>query len=439
MSESKMSLNVNDPLTPEKQVEDKQSELEKSPVLTKRVSMENVTQATASSISTVSEASESKELKADVSSEDVEHTDDEMNALNPKIELENIFSFEFPMNFVQFFETFISNDAKIPITEFHNFRNDRNIKLSKWTKDETLGFSRELSFVSDIKDAPLFSPKQAQVHRVQRYKIDSKKLVIDSETVTVDVPYGDSFRLIEKWEVTNVKVEEKEEPNRCKLEVQFGIIFSKSLFGMMKSVISSVSKKESVENSKKWTDFAIKSLDQSSSKHIQKEPSPRVDLQKDNEIPNLTQKAKKHHSTSHSDSRANLIIKKLKTVPFIYIILTLLFLLNFTLSFKVTELQSNLFHLNNVSQSNDKLLFSLILESKVPNASTDQKDVLGAYWMLRNDLQTLETAILNQKHSSKIISTETLREISRLAKLADLSLSKLYLEMTSSANENEIN
>ena len=43
-----------------------------------------------------------------------------------------------------------------------------------------------------VTDAPLACPKQVRVHRVFRYRILSRKVVLmDVETVSLDVPYGE--------------------------------------------------------------------------------------------------------------------------------------------------------------------------------------------------------------------------------------------------------
>jgi hypothetical protein len=389
---------------------------------------------------------ESKEAKVETEkpSDDADVTDDDMNSLNPKIDCELIYTDEFPMSISKFFDTFISNEAKIPITEFHKFRNDRSIKLSKWAKDETLGFSRELSFESDIKDAPIFSPKQAQVHRVQRYKMDKKRLLIDSETVTVDVPYGDSFRLIEKWDITNVKSENmnEEESNRCKLEVYFGVIFSKSLFGMMKSAISSVSRKEYTENAKKWADFAMKTYNTQNEVpgsvnqafNSSSEPSKRS-------VPPSPPNIKKQVSNSSlRKTSSHFFEKNLKFLFSTPLLLILLLLSNVLLFVRIQNLERQSSEMNNTLQTNDRILFSLYLDAKHPLSEKEENNgnLLDAYWQLRNDLKNLEV-LLSQQNDKGRFREDTLLQISRLSKHADISLSKLYLESVSTTSKEGAN
>jgi len=56
----------------------------------------------------------------------------------------------------EFFDKFISEASPVfSFQEFHKMRGDTDFKMSSWQKDEKLGYSRDLSFVSPLKSTLL--------------------------------------------------------------------------------------------------------------------------------------------------------------------------------------------------------------------------------------------------------------------------------------------
>lgn len=171
------------------------------------------------------------------------------------VDFDNVFQGEFPISLKQFMEFFIDEEtARFTMKDFYTEQGERNINVSKWTRDDSLGgYLQEMTFESDIKDAPMFVSKSTRIHRVQRYCYDeSSGFVLDAEIVSLDVPMGDSFKVLEKWEVKNSESDHfpEKETKKCRLEVKVGVYFSRANF--LKGVIASKSKSEIKASVEKW-------------------------------------------------------------------------------------------------------------------------------------------------------------------------------------------
>jgi hypothetical protein len=96
----------------------------------------------------------------------------------------------------------------------------------------------------------LFVSKTTRVHKVQKYYFseNAETLRLDCESVSFDVPYGDCFKLVEKWIVTKTE-------NGCRLQVFFASPFSKSV--MLQALITSRTKSEFRTGVEMWVATAV--------------------------------------------------------------------------------------------------------------------------------------------------------------------------------------
>eukprot|EP00475_Leptophrys_vorax_P043293 TRINITY_DN8285_c0_g3_i2.p1 TRINITY_DN8285_c0_g3~~TRINITY_DN8285_c0_g3_i2.p1 ORF type:complete len:412 (-),score=94.30 TRINITY_DN8285_c0_g3_i2:92-1327(-) len=382
---------------------------------------------------------------------DVGLVDDQLQSVNPQINYSVIFEAEFQFSVRTFFDSFFSDDAKFSCGDFNNLRGDRDVKVSKWVKDETLGYSREITFTSDVKNAPVFAPKQTRVHRVQRYKLDSKRLIIDSETVSLDVPYGDSFRLAEKWEIISASEDEKGLSTGCRLKVSFGILFSKSVYSMMQRIITNLSTNESVEAVKGWHDNAMKFLStppqpngsagpQASARPTRpKQLTPQPN--RPQQAPLQAQKPKRLDLKTGAQIISGLIKQFVRAVPAFLIVLVCC---NLVILLKLRSVEYNLEDkLSRIETQNTLMIslhadqleyFSSLRVPPVAGSGPDSKpDIHPGYWKLRAEVRDLEKAIAQCKKekNSKSVAEETRQHISSLnAELDDL-ISKLQNQPSS--------
>jgi len=72
------------------------------------------------------------------------------------MEFDQLITSDFPFSCQEFFDKFISEASPVfSFQEFHKMRGDTDFKMSSWQKDEKLGYSRDLSFVSPLKSTLL--------------------------------------------------------------------------------------------------------------------------------------------------------------------------------------------------------------------------------------------------------------------------------------------
>ena len=78
------------------------------------------------------------------------------------------------------------------------------VNADSWAGSETEGLTRAVSLVVKCPPKPML-PETTRVklrHRLQRY--EGARLVLEREIATLDVPYGETFCVQERWEATTV-------------------------------------------------------------------------------------------------------------------------------------------------------------------------------------------------------------------------------------------
>ncbi len=99
----------------------------------------------------------------------------------------------------------------------------KNIVISPWKYSEEKDlYEREMDFVMKIENIPFGNPT-TRVHSSQTYKKTEGKLEIARLSQSLDVPYGMTFKLEEKWILCNVE----NNPNKISFKYRTLFLFFK--------------------------------------------------------------------------------------------------------------------------------------------------------------------------------------------------------------------
>jgi hypothetical protein len=113
---------------------------------------------------------------------------------------------------------------------FHESQGHNSIQMSPWQRHYKVGPVRDLRFITPLKGWRI-GPPQALCHQTQRFKVHSgQHLLFETSQVMSDIPYGDHFRVDQRWDVTPGP-----ENGTCTLGVHIAVPFTKST--MWKKVI----------------------------------------------------------------------------------------------------------------------------------------------------------------------------------------------------------
>lgn len=125
--------------------------------------------------------------------------------------------------------------------DYHDKRGDTEFQITKWRKDESgVGMLREANFISPVKHK--IGPKQTRVVVHQRMVLfkGRKRLINEQSMRSLDVPYGDSFRILGSIELT------ERDSNSTAMRLRIGVHFVKST--MLRWQIESAVFKEASES-----------------------------------------------------------------------------------------------------------------------------------------------------------------------------------------------
>lgn len=76
--------------------------------------------------------------------------------------------------------------------------------------------------------APTWVAKQTRLQKVQKYRfLNRDVLLLDVDSASLDVPFGDCFHTMEKWEVRNKSTGEG--AARCRVKVTIDTRFTKNI------------------------------------------------------------------------------------------------------------------------------------------------------------------------------------------------------------------
>lgn len=122
-----------------------------------------------------------------------------------------------------FFVAFLCPNSSF-FEDFHRSQGHHSIQISPWQKHYKVGPVRDLRFVTPLKGWRL-GPPQALCHQTQRLKAYAgQHLVFETSQVMSDIPYGDHFRVDQRWDITP----SSSTPGACDLEVHIAVPFTKS-------------------------------------------------------------------------------------------------------------------------------------------------------------------------------------------------------------------
>lgn len=115
-------------------------------------------------------------------------------------------------------------------------------KFGDWTKDSANScLTRTLNYKIPLNQS--IGPKSTRVEGSQTVRmINSTDLIVDSQIISKDVPFGESFVVNEVWELTQ---EKSENGPQCHIVVKSGIMWKKSVWGLKGTI-----EKKSMEGSK---------------------------------------------------------------------------------------------------------------------------------------------------------------------------------------------
>ncbi|KAL0479646.1 GRAM domain-containing protein [Acrasis kona] len=134
---------------------------------------------------------------------------------------------------------------------YHDERGDTNMVVEPWQKaSDGVGLFRNLEFISPVNNP--MGPKTTLVKNAQRLVIfsDAKSFMVQINTKTVDVPYGDCFCM-----QVEIVIKDNSDGVTCNMSIMCGVIFLKSTFFRWK--IEEVAGKESLKNWQVWSQKAL--------------------------------------------------------------------------------------------------------------------------------------------------------------------------------------
>ncbi|EFA80382.1 GRAM domain-containing protein [Heterostelium album PN500] len=173
-------------------------------------------------------------------------TNEQSSILESSIsEFQELLSENFNVSVVNFFRALCSDQCNFAFT-YHAKRGDSNIVVKNWAHRERFGTVRELEYVAPV-NSPI-GPDKTRIQETQRYHLTNKKLSIETDTIMLDIPYGDHFRIEAKWDVVETSAE------TCRLSIQICVRFIKKTW--FKSKIESGTIKESKGSFSQWVQLA---------------------------------------------------------------------------------------------------------------------------------------------------------------------------------------
>ena len=102
----------------------------------------------------------------------------------------------------EFFSLGWSDSARAGFNdECHRGRGETGVQITEWSRHKHHGHARDLTFVAPTNSS--MGPKVTNCHQTQSYHLcRGGVLVIDTSQVMADIPYGDYFRVENRWEVS---------------------------------------------------------------------------------------------------------------------------------------------------------------------------------------------------------------------------------------------
>lgn len=143
-------------------------------------------------------------------------------APSPPESMQKVLSCTLPTTPLGFYRAFLCPSSDFFVA-FHDGQGHHSIQLSPWQRHYKVGPVRDLRFITPLKGWRI-GPPQALCHQTQRFKVySSQHLVFETSQVMSDIPYGDHFRVDQRWDVTPGP-----DPGSCSLQVHIVVPFTKN-------------------------------------------------------------------------------------------------------------------------------------------------------------------------------------------------------------------
>jgi len=153
--------------------------------------------------------------------------DSDVASHNPVVYINEIF----PLGVTEFFEKFLGNSSDFWLTVHVPFKYTENT-ISPWIPSPSGCCSiRQLNFVSPV--SVKIGPRKTRVVSTHRALYKNKEhLIFEAVSISKDVPYGDTFALVNRFNIIKNYDVQQQGHESCTLQVSSAVKFSKSVWGM---------------------------------------------------------------------------------------------------------------------------------------------------------------------------------------------------------------
>jgi len=103
---------------------------------------------------------------------------------------------------IRFFRLFFSDESDF-VENYRGERGDEEVEVASWQSHPQLERVREITYKAPVNAA--IGPATTRVQETQRYHLKQDQLVVESVSCFLDIPYGDYFRVEQKFTITTAK------------------------------------------------------------------------------------------------------------------------------------------------------------------------------------------------------------------------------------------
>ncbi|PRP79799.1 GRAM domain-containing protein [Planoprotostelium fungivorum] len=153
----------------------------------------------------------------------------------------------FPFTAPKFYKLYFADTAEAFNLMFHEQRGDTDTMTKAWEAHPQFGNIRSVTYRAPVK-SPI-GPPITRCEETQRYVLTKNKFTLETLGVYYDIPFGDTFRVEGKWDVTN-----NPDGRTCNLKICVGLNFMKKTW--FKGKIESGTLKETKEAFELWLTLA---------------------------------------------------------------------------------------------------------------------------------------------------------------------------------------
>ena len=160
--------------------------------------------------------------------------------INISSETNEKYSKVYPINILEFYQIFFSDESEMFWKEFHSRGGYQKFSMTQWSPSaEGCCCERHADFTAPLplSIAPKYT-RIAQQHRIRM--IDQNQMIFETSSHSKDVPYSSHFLVEAKWILTNL------DKRNCELKIFITVNFTKKIW--LKSMIEH----NAIEGSKDW-------------------------------------------------------------------------------------------------------------------------------------------------------------------------------------------